>query len=238
MSIQDLTTGTGERLQQAADLAGMNVDAFMQLSAGKQAFWFGQLAETVEGSPEWHAQRHAHAVNRAGQAITSHEECDWDACVEWREWSAAGRRVCATCAQPIISAGPLRYRHLDDRIDGHAPQVKLANRMDADPFAPWADEEAIPLEVALEPYEQKRQDRKAAAEELGTLVRTYGSGGAPQIEVWVAADRVTFRDLDKYGAEVRQNVIGPEALAEMGVTAAEFAKAYEEKPADDEVAES
>lgn len=108
------------------------------------------------------------------------------------------------------------------RVGQPGEPVKIWHPSDVDPFATFADDGGETVSALYADHRARRAD-------LGDLVRTFGKPGGYQIEVWLAEDRITLRDLDNYGTETGRNVIGPEALAEMGVTAAEFAKAYEKK---------
>jgi len=122
------------------------------------------------------------------------------------------------CIQDLTTGGDSRAGQADE-------PVKVWHPSDVDPFATFADDGGETVSALY-------ADHRAHQAELGDLVRTFGKPGGYQIEVWVSEDRVTLRDLDRYGAETGRNVICPEKLTDMGVTAAEFAKAYEKKTDD------
>lgn len=90
----------------------------------------------LAGSPEWHAHNHAHAVNRAFQPITSYSACDWDVCVEYREWLAGDQRTCVVCTHPIVGGGELAYRHLDYSDDHLAQPTYQVGDPDPTPDLP------------------------------------------------------------------------------------------------------
>ncbi|GAB3471795.1 hypothetical protein [Actinophytocola sediminis] len=121
------------------------------------------------GSPDWHTTNHTDALDRSFQPITSYNACDWDVCVEYRDWQTGDRRTCVVCAQPIVSTGSAcGFRHIDLAADhGHEAHPRLAHPMDSDPFAGLpdtdeveqpADQLAAEPEISLGKFQQRVAD--------------------------------------------------------------------------------